>query len=108
MKDTVYCPYQSDVKARCIGCPDAKQCEHRDSIIKKIISNSKNRYIMKQKIKDLKRGDFFKLADTVTAPVWVRDDYNRSTKKYWCYKFDDTSHCREFKGDKEVITDFEF
>lgn len=65
---------------------------------------------MKQ-IKDLKKGEYFTLKD-VECPeeniVWVRGDYERSSKKYSCYKFSDISRERFFKGDKEVYTDFTF
>lgn len=57
-------------------------------------------------IKDLKVGDFFKL--TENGRVYVRDSYNRSTKKYEYYDFDDINRWHECKGTKQVITDFEF
>lgn len=57
-------------------------------------------------IKDLKVGDFFKLKDN--GRVYVRDSYNRSTKKYEYYDFDDVNRWHECKGTKEVIIDFEF
>ena len=53
-------------------------------------------------IKDLKRGDYFRIADTANAPIWVRCDYNRSTKKYECYRYTDINHFAEFKGNKKV------
>lgn len=59
-------------------------------------------------LKDVKKGEFFRISPSDTAPVWVRDDYNRSTKKYECYKFDDMNHLGEFKGTRIVIIDFEF
>ena len=42
------------------------------------------------------------------SQVYVRDEYNRSTKKYEAYKFEDISDFREFKGDKKVYIDFYF
>lgn len=60
------------------------------------------------KLKDLKRGDFFRLKDSDTAPVRVKGEYVRSEKKYSTYKFDDINHERLLSPDKEVITDFEF
>lgn len=41
-------------------------------------------------IKDLKVGDYFKL--TPNGRVYVRDTYNRSSKKYEYYDFDDVCH----------------
>lgn len=60
------------------------------------------------KIRDLKKGEYFKLKNSDTAPVWVKGEYIRSEKKYSTYKFDDTNHERLLSPDKEVITDFEF
>ena len=60
------------------------------------------------KLKDLKKGVFFKLKDSDTAPEWIRGEYVRSEKKYSTFKFDDINHERLLSPDKEVITDFEF
>ena len=38
------------------------------------------------------RGDLFRLAGNDDAPVWVRDEYDRSERKYLCYKWDDVNH----------------
>lgn len=40
--------------------------------------------------------------------VWVRGEYDRSTKRYSCYKFSDVCHENLFKGDKQIFTDFIF
>lgn len=63
---------------------------------------------MKTKIKNLKVGDFFRLKDSETSPVWVRGEYDRSLKKYSTYKFDDVNHERFVSPDIEVFTEFEF
>ena len=66
------------------------------------------------KIKDLKVGDYFTLKDcseleeTPSRLVWVRGEYDRSSKTYSCYKFDDVCHEHNYKGDKDVFTDFNF
>lgn len=57
-------------------------------------------------IKDLKVGDYFTLKPN--GRVYVRDTYNRSTKKYEYYDFDDANRWHECKGNKKVLTDFEF
>lgn len=62
----------------------------------------------KTTIAKLKKGDYFKLSESDTAPVWVRGEYVRSEKRYSCYKFDDVCHENFFKSDKEVFVDFEF
>lgn len=59
-------------------------------------------------IRDLKKGDFFRLADSETAPVWVRGEYIPSAKKYSTYKFDDTNHETLRKGEQMVYVEFEF
>lgn len=62
----------------------------------------------KTTIKNLKKGDYFKLSDSDTSPVWIRGEYIRSEKKYSCYKFDDVNHESFFKGSREVFIEFEF
>ena len=62
----------------------------------------------KTTITKLKKGEFFKLSESDTAPVWIKGDYVRSEKKYSCKKFDDINHENWFKGTKEVFIDFEF
>lgn len=54
-------------------------------------------------IKDLKVGDYFKLK--AHGRVYVRDSYNRSTKKYEYYDFHAVNRFHECKGTTEVITD---
>lgn len=34
----------------------------------------------KMKIRELTLGEFFRLSDSENAPVWVRGEYNRSTR----------------------------
>lgn len=57
-------------------------------------------------IKELKRGDFFRLKEN--GKVYVRDYYERSEKKYCYYDFDDVNNWHFAKGTKKVITDFIF
>ncbi len=58
-------------------------------------------------LKDLKRGDFFKRKAT-SSIVYIRDEYERTLKKYSCYKFDDVNSEIFLKGSTEVYTDFTF
>lgn len=62
----------------------------------------------KTTIKQIKKGELFKLKDTESAPIWVRGDYDRSSKKYSIYRYDDVCHERFAKGDKEVFVEFYF
>ena len=69
---------------------------------------------MEKTVKELKSGDFFTLkeyAENRVVPensVWVRGEFERSTKKYSCCKFSDMNHENFFKGDRIVYTDFDF
>lgn len=59
-------------------------------------------------IKDLKRGEYFRLTDSDTAPVWVRGEYSREAKKYSTHRFDDVNHERLMRGDRLVRVGFTF
>lgn len=56
-------------------------------------------------IKNLKVGDYFKLKPN--GRVYVRGTYNRSTKKYEYYDFDDVNRFHECIGSKIVYTDLD-
>ena len=57
-------------------------------------------------IRDLKEGDYFRLR--VDGKVYVRGEYDRSTKRYFYYDFDDMCNEHFAKATRKVITDFEF
>lgn len=64
---------------------------------------------MKQtELRRVKHGDFFRLSSSESAPIWVRDEYNRSTKKYEAHKCDNVNYWSEFKGSRLVYVDFVF
>ena len=69
---------------------------------------------MFMKIKDMKKSkeQFFTLKQVDNDPnenvVWVIEDYDRSEKAYWCYKFSDVNHGKFFKGEKLVFVGFTF
>ena len=48
--------------------------------------------MQKIELRKLGRGSLFRLAGNDDAPVWVRDEYDRSERKYLCYKWDDVNH----------------
>lgn len=65
------------------------------------------------KLKELRKGDYFtrkSLSHTEAKPsqVYIKQEYDQSTKKYWCQKWDDISKGIELKGDTEVYQDFIF
>lgn len=62
-------------------------------------------------IKDIKKGEYFTLKDIAEpkeSQVYVRGEYDKSSKSYSCYKFSDVNSERFFKGSKVVFTGFTF
>lgn len=63
------------------------------------------------KIRELKQGDYFTLKqidEPKESQVWIRGEYDRTTRTYSAINFSDMNRERYFKGDKEVFTDFTF
>ena len=63
------------------------------------------------KLKDLKRGDWFTkkpIENPKDMQVWVKDYYDRSAKKYCCYKWGDMNHIQLINGNTKVYVDFTF
>lgn len=64
---------------------------------------------MKRKtIQSLKKGEYFRLAESDTATVWLRGEYIREAKKYSTYRYDDVNHERLLRGNKLVWVEFTF
>ena len=62
-------------------------------------------------LKEIKKGEYFKLVNSkgvAGATVYVKDDYDRSERKYMVTRFDDISSSRLLKGSQRVTTDFIF
>jgi len=62
-------------------------------------------------IKDLKKGDFFtkrSIDEPREDQVWVRGDYDRSSRRYECCRFDDVNTTCFLIGGRQVFTDFTF
>lgn len=63
------------------------------------------------KVKELKKGDWF-TKKSIEYPkenqVWIRDEYDRTAKRYYIYRFSDINDVQYIKGDKEVYIDFIF
>jgi hypothetical protein len=62
-------------------------------------------------IKELKQGEYFTLKEIEfpkESQVYVRGEYDRSSKTYSCTKWNDTCAERFFKGTKKVFTEFTF
>lgn len=66
-------------------------------------------------IKALKVGEFFTLKpyddtenEVPSRLVWVRGEYDKGSKTFSCYKFDDINHESFFKGSRIVYSDIYF
>jgi hypothetical protein len=59
-------------------------------------------------LKALPKGEFFKLNDSESSPVWVRDYYDRGSRSIRVYKFDDINHEKFMRANKPVFVGFTF
>lgn len=62
-------------------------------------------------VKQLKQGEYFTrkpIAEPKESQVYIRGEYDRSTKKYICTKWDDISSSVLLKGGTEIYTEFVF
>lgn len=63
-------------------------------------------------LRELPRGSYFTLKDYGDYPdekrVYIKQDYDRTSKKYSCIKFDDINAETFKKGATVVFTDFTF
>lgn len=63
------------------------------------------------KLKDLAKGEYFtkkSIEYPTERQVFVKGDYDRSTKKYICCRFSNICDDQLLKGDTEVFTEFTF
>lgn len=58
------------------------------------------------RVNKVNQGTYFKLKPTDTAPVWVRDHYDKSSKTYACHKYDDSNHEKFLKGTRKIYINF--
>lgn len=64
-----------------------------------------------KELKELKIGEHFTYKDCEYPNeniVYIRGEYDKSTHKYYVYKFDDISYSTLKKGTTKVYTDFVF
>lgn len=62
---------------------------------------------MKQvKLSEVKKGEYIRFKQN--SPVWIKSNYDRTSKKYSVYKFDDINHESLKKGSTLVFVDFTF
>lgn len=61
---------------------------------------------MKQiELRKVALGECFRLSDNDNAAIWVRDEYDRSSKEFGCHKFFFTNVFRSFKGSRLVYVE---
>ena len=63
------------------------------------------------KLKDLKRGEFFTLKaveEPKETQVYIKEEYDRSERKYWAQKWCDIGDGKYISGDRIVYIDFTF
>lgn len=65
------------------------------------------------KLRDLKEGDYFCLKslgekEAKDSQIWIKGEYDKSSRKYSCTKFSDVNHEHLFDGNKLVFIDFIF
>lgn len=65
------------------------------------------------KLKELKKGEYFCIRphheEEVSAKqVYIKGDYDRTTKKYNCGRCDDISYSRQFQGCLDIYLDFTY
>lgn len=66
------------------------------------------------KLKDIEPGSYFHRITKRDGEycehsvVWCKGEYDRSTKKWFCHKFEDVNHSRLLKGEELVTIDFTF
>lgn len=54
------------------------------------------------------KGEYVRLKNTDTAPVWVRGHYDRVSKSYALYRADDVNHETFVKGTRKVFVGFTY
>lgn len=62
-------------------------------------------------LRTLKKGDYFTIkpiAYPTDKQIYIKDEWDRSSRKFCCGRYDDISYSREFPADKMVYTDFIF
>lgn len=59
-------------------------------------------------LREVPLGGFFRLSESASSPVWVRESYERASKKYIVYKYDDVNYWSEMKGSRKVFVGFIF
>ena len=62
-------------------------------------------------VRELKQGEYFtkkQLDFPNENQVWIRGSYDKSLKKFECYRFSDVCDTCYLSGEKSVFTEFTF
>ena len=59
-------------------------------------------------VRDLPRGEYFKLSDKPSAKVWKLGAYDRSARSYWAEDCGDISNGKLLKGSRVVFVGFTY
>ena len=62
-------------------------------------------------LRELKKGDIFTLKaieEPNDSQVWIKGDYDRSTKTFSCINYSDINRERFFKASRVIFTEFTF
>ena len=62
----------------------------------------------KIKLRKTNQGQYFRLKDAETSPVWVRGEFVRDEGKYSCTKFDDCNQEKLMKPTQDIYVGFNF
>ena len=66
---------------------------------------------MMSKLNELKKGEYFTLKDIeepTDSQVYIKGEYDRSSKTFSCVKFSDSNSERFIKANKDVFVGFTF
>ena len=61
--------------------------------------------MIKTELRKVKEGDFFRITDNESAPLWVRGYYGRSERKFEVYKYDNVNHENFMRGNRAVYVE---
>lgn len=56
-------------------------------------------------LKEVKKGGFFHFQNSVTSPLWVRSVYDRSTKMFEIYRYDNVNDFHFHFGSRLVYVE---
>lgn len=78
---------------------------------KSTISHKEDTNMVAKLLKDLKRGEWFTrkpIEEPTESQVYIKGEYDRVDKKYYCQHWDDVNNEIFLKGSTKVYVDFTF